>query len=265
MYERPSLTKRIIHGLLALDRADHSIDVEAVPLTCPGLPPAFHLARVAVVADLHLPDLLVAIPRLLRCLRLQQPDAIFLPGDLTNSYTDFDAAGLRQLAQELVKIAPCFAVPGNHEWRLEREPRYRQILTEAGVHYMCDSYADWHKDGATLRLFGMGRKRPAPLTVTDQPTIVLAHRPEYMPYYRQAGWELVICGHAHGGHVRVGHHSLFAPDQGFLPRYTHGVYTEGDTRMVVSRGLGNSSLPWRVNNPPHLPMLILSAKPTEKE
>ena len=125
---------------------------------------------------------------------------------------------------------------------------------------MCDSYADWHKDGATLRLYGMGRRRPHRLAVTGQPTIVLAPRPEYMDYYREAGWELVISGHAHGGHVRVGDHSLFAPDQGFLPRYTHGVYQEGSTRMVVSRGLGNSSIPWRVNNPPHLPMLILSAK-----
>ena len=260
MYEKPSLTKRIIHSLLALDRVDHSIDVEAVPLTCPGLPSAFHLARVAVVADVHLPDHLIAVPRLIRCLQLQRPDAIFLPGDLTNSYTDFDAKGLRDFATRLTAIAPCFAVPGNHELRLNREPLYRQILTECGVHYMCDSYADWHKDGATLRLFGMGCKRPRRLAVTDQPAIVLAHRPEYMPYYREAGWDLVISGHAHGGHVRVGHHSLFAPDQGFFPRYTHGVYTEGGTRMVVSRGLGNSSLPWRMGNPPHLPMLILSAK-----
>ena len=257
----PSLAKRLIHGLLALDRADHSIQVEAVPLTCPGLPQAFHLARVAVVADVHLPDHLVAIPRLLRCLQLQRPDAIFLPGDLTNSYTDFDADGLRCLARELVKIAPCFAVPGNHELRLGREPLYRQILTDCGVHYMCDSYTDWHKDGATLRLYGMGCRYPQRLAVEGQPSIVLAHRPEYMDLYRQAGWELVICGHAHGGHVRVGSRSLYAPDQGFFPRYTHGVYTEGGTRMVVSRGLGNSSLPWRVNNPPHLPMLILSAKP----
>ena len=265
MYEKPSLTKRIIHGLLALDRMDHTIDVEAVPLTCVGLPAAFHLARVAVVADVHLPDHLIGVPRLLRCLQMQKPDAIFLPGDLTNSYTTFDVDGLRDLATRLVAIAPCFAVPGNHELRLNREPLYRQILTECGVHYMCDEYADWHKDGVTLRLYGMGCKRPPRLAVTDQPAIALAHRPEYMPYYREAGWDLVISGHAHGGHVRLGKHSLYAPDQGFFPRYTHGIYTEGNTRMVVSRGLGNSSLPWRMGNHPHLPILILSAKPRLKE
>ncbi len=260
MNEKPNVAKRLLHSTLALDFKHQRIDVQPVPLTCPGLPKAFHLARIAVVADVHLPDQIVSIPRLLRCLQMQRPDAIFLPGDLTNSYTDFDAVGLRRLATALVKIAPCFAVAGNHEQRLGREERYRRILTQCGVRYMSDSYADWHKDGDTLRLYGMGEKKPMPLAVTGQPSIVLAHRPEYMPYYRRAGWDIVICGHAHGGHIRVGSGALFSPDQGFLPTYTHGVYTEGNTRMVVSRGLGNSSIPWRINNPPHLPMLILSAK-----
>ena len=63
----------------------------------------------------------------------------------------------------------------------------------------------------------------------------------------------------------MGKGALFSPDQGFLPDYTHGVYEKDGTRMVVSRGLGNSSIPWRVNNPPHLPILILSAKPMQEE
>lgn len=260
MSNQPSLIKRMLHGLLALDGKGHSIQVEPVPLTCPGLPAAFHLARVAVVADLHLPDGLVSVPRLARCIALQKPDAIWIVGDMTNSYTHFDEEGLQQLAAALTPIAPCFAVPGNHEWRQGREPLYRDVLERGGVTYLCDSYADWQKDGDTLRLYGMGRKKPAPFAVEEQPTIVLAHRPEYMSLYREAGWKLVVCGHAHGGHARMGRTALYAPHQGFLPKYTHGVYAEGDTRMVVSRGLGNSSLPWRVNNPPHLPLLILSAK-----
>lgn len=260
MEERIGFIKRNLHHLLALDPADRPIQVEPIPLTVEGLPTAFHLARVAVVADVHLPHKLVSLNRLVRALTLQKPDAIFIPGDLTNSYVNFDAEGLRQLADALVAIAPCFAVPGNHELRDGREPLYRQILTEAGVHYMCDSYAVWEKDGAQLALYGMGTKEPAPLTVDNQPAIALAHRPERISQYVQAGWNIVVCGHAHGGHARMGQASLYAPGQGFFPKYTAGVYQEGDTRMIVSRGLGNSSIPWRVGNPPHLPILILSAK-----
>jgi len=258
--ERIGFIKRNLHHLLALDPADRAIQVEPIPLTVEGLPPAFHLARVAVVADIHLPQKLVSVKRLLRALTLQKPDAILIPGDLTNSYTDFDATGLRQLADALVAVAPCFAVAGNHEWRDGREPLYRQILTEAGVQYMCDSYAVWEKNGAALTLYGMGKKKPAPLMVNNQPSVALAHHPELMPYYKQAGWNVVICGHAHGGHARLGQAALFAPGQGFFPKYTAGVHTEGDTRMIISRGLGNSSIPWRVGNPPHLPVIILSAK-----
>ena len=260
MEERIGFIKRNLHHLLALDPADRAIQVEPIPLTVEGLPPAFHLARVAVVADVHLPQKWVSAQRQVRTIALQKPDAIFIPGDLTNSYVEFDADGLRLLAEALVAIAPCFAVAGNHERRHNREPLYRQILTDAGVHYMYDSYAVWEKDGASLTLYGMGENQPAPLTAEQQPTFVLAHHPERIPLYVQAGWNIVVCGHAHGGHARMGQASLYAPGQGFFPKYTAGVYTEGNTRMIISRGLGNSSIPWRMGNPPHLPVLILSAK-----
>lgn len=257
---KPSPVKIAIHRLMALDRPHSRIETDLLPLPLPHLPEAFRLARIAVVADVHMPDALMSVDRIARCVTLQKPDAIFVPGDLTNSYTDFDEAGLRRLLRALVPIAPCFAVPGNHELRLGREPRYRQILTAYGVQYMHDSYADWHKDGQTLRLFGMGHKRPAPLQVENQPSLVLAHRPEYLPYYQKAGWDGVVCGHAHGGQVRVGSLSLYAPGQGFFPKYTGGLYTAGGTTMAVSRGLGNSSLPWRIANAPHLPVILLVDK-----
>ncbi|MBQ8684513.1 MAG: metallophosphoesterase family protein [Clostridia bacterium] len=260
MAQMPSRTKRLIHSLMAFDRPYSTLQTEPVVIPCAGLPDAFHLARIAVVADLHLPDALLSLPRLLRCVAMQKPDAIFLPGDLTNSYAAFDEAGLRRLAKGLAAIAPCFAIPGNHELRLDREPLYREILTACGVHYMSDSYADWHKDGATLRLYGMARHRPAPLAVSGQPAIALAHKPEHFPYYRHARWNVVVCGHAHGGQVRMAGRSLYAPGQGFLPKYTAGIYTEGTTTMIVSRGLGNSSLPWRMGNQPHLPVIVLVRK-----
>lgn len=254
---KPSATKRLLHNLMALDLPGASIEAQAFPVVCRQLPAAFHYARIAVVSDVHMPDALVSPRRLARCVALQKPDAIFLIGDLTNSYTLFDEEGLRQLARELTAVAPCFAIPGNHELRLEREPLYGNILCDCGVHYMCDSYADWVKDGQTLRLFGMGRKRPAPLNVKGQPAIALAHKPNYFDYYQRARWELVVCGHAHGGQVRVAGRSLYAPGQGFFPIYTEGEYSKGGTTMIVSRGLGNSSIPWRIGNGAHLPVILL--------
>ena len=257
--EQPSRFKRMLHGLMALDVPGGRIQAQEYPVPLRRLPPAFVGARVAVVADVHLPDALAPISRLVQAVAEQRPDAILLPGDLTNSYTRFDADGLRALARELTAVAPCYAIPGNHELRLDREPAYGDILATCGVHYLCDGAADWVRDGQALRIYGVGRQRPAPLPQPDRPTIVLAHKPNYMNEYTLAGWELVVCGHAHGGHARWGRRSLYAPDQGLFPRYTDGTYRQGNTTMVVSRGLGNSSLPWRANNHPHLPVICLQS------
>ena len=69
---------------------------------------------------------------------------------------------------------------------------------------------------------------------------------------------LVLSGHAHGGQVRlplIG--PLFAPHQGWFPALTEGVHRQGDTAMVISRGLGNSVVGVRVNNPRELVVVDL--------
>ncbi len=260
MIRQPKPIKRALHYLMALDRTDQTVQIDEISIACPHLPAAFHGARIAVVADVHFPDALLSIPELVDCIKAQKPDAIFLPGDLTNSYTFFDETRLAKFACALSKIAPCFAVSGNHEQRLGREQRYGEILTQNGVRYLQDAYGEWTMDGQTLRIFGMSHQRPKPLNVQSVPAIVIAHKPDHFPYYCAARWDLVICGHAHGGQMRIGSHALYAPGQGLFPAYTGGVYQADSTTMVVSRGLGNSSIPWRIHNRPHLPVLTLQPK-----
>lgn len=84
-------------------------------------------------------------------------------------------------------------------------------------------------------------------------TILLSHRPELFETYVCCGVDLVLCGHAHGGQFRlpfIG--GLVAPNQGLFPKYDSGLYTDGKTNMVVSRGLGNSIIPFRFNNRPEV-------------
>ena len=84
-------------------------------------------------------------------------------------------------------------------------------------------------------------------------TVLLSHRPERLALYAEYGADLVFSGHAHGGQVRlpiVG--GLIAPNQGILPAYDEGLYRMGETAMLVSRGVGNSILPLRINNRPEI-------------
>ena len=95
----------------------------------------------------------------------------------------------------------------------------------------------------------------------DNYTILLAHRPDFFDEYVKSGSDLVLSGHAHGGQFRlpfVG--GLYAPGQGFLPEYDSGIYTEGSTSMIVSRGIGNSAFPIRFNNRPEIILVELKCK-----
>lgn len=85
--------------------------------------------------------------------------------------------------------------------------------------------------------------------------VLLCHHPEYYePLLRPLDIQLVLSGHAHGGQIRLGGQGLFAPGQGFFPRYTAGLY-EG--RLLVSRGLRNNTCLPRVHNPLELVVLRL--------
>ena len=75
--------------------------------------------------------------------------------------------------------------------------------------------------------------------------ILLSHHPEYFPFIPQS-IELILSGHAHGGQWRVLGRGVYAPGQGFWPKWTSGII---DGRMVVSRGLANTAKLPRINNP----------------
>ena len=88
--------------------------------------------------------------------------------------------------------------------------------------------------------------------------LLLAHRPELFVSYVDGGADLVLAGHAHGGQWRlpvIG--GLYAPSQGILPKYDAGTHVRGGAGMVVSRGLGNSGFPLRINNHPELVVVTL--------
>ena len=72
----------------------------------------------------------------------------------------------------------------------------------------------------------------------------------------------MLTGHAHGGQFRVpGLGGLWAPGQGLFPPYDAGLYERDGTAMVVSRGVGNSLFPFRVNNRPEIVVVTLGGEP----
>ena len=77
----------------------------------------------------------------------------------------------------------------------------------------------------------------------------LSHRPEKAEFYAENGFDLVLCGHAHGGQIRVPgiFNGIYAPHQGLFPKYAGGRYDFDKTTVIVSRGLKKNWLPRTFN------------------
>lgn len=235
------------------------------------LPESFAGYTIAAISDLHNASFGKEQSRLLKALAKAEPDLIVITGDLVDSRrTDFAPA--LDLIEGAVEIAPVYYVPGNHESRIPEYTEWEEVLQAAGVHVLHNEGVSLTQAGAEILLLGvddpafskiepeeaLAELLPQFSQAGEMFTILLSHRPECFAQYVAAGIDLTFAGHAHGGQIRIpGLGGLYAPHQGFLPTYTQGVYTENDAAMVVSRGLGNSLFPLRVNNPPELVVVRL--------
>lgn len=236
------------------------------------IPAAFDGYRIVQISDLHNKTFGENQKALLNQVAQLKPDAIFLTGDLIDSHRT-NLADAMAFVTGAVELAPVYYVTGNHENYSGVLSEFLPQLEDAGVVLLQDESLLLERDGAQIALFGAmdpgsvkaadgAVEKPAPLPdrlnalseeYTDYFRILLSHRPEYFASYAAAGFDLVFSGHAHGGQWRMPFlGGLYAPGQGILPQYTSGFYSEGETTMVVSRGLGNSVFPLRLFNRPEI-------------
>lgn len=218
------------------------------------------------VSDLHNKEFGKDNKRLLKKIESCDPDIIAVTGDIIDSYhTDVDVA--ITFMQKASEIAPCYFIPGNHEQRVPDEYNtFKEELEGFNVTILENEAVEFTQKEDTFSLIGLIdpnfvfdyptgyiSTQLSTLSADDNYTVLLAHRPEYFETYTSFDVDLVLSGHAHGGQFRIPFiGGLFAPDQGAFPKYDSGKFTDNNTEMIVSRGLGNSIFPFRLNNPPEL-------------
>ena len=256
---------------------NRAVMVHTISVTDQRLPQDFEGFRIAQISDLHNEVFGTGNGELLTLLAGTRPDIIVITGDLIDSRrTDVSAA--LEFVRGAVEIAPVYYVAGNHESRIPEEFwMLERCMENLGVSVLRGERTLLTREGAAIALIGvddptfqdkdsanwpgiveeeLGRLREEGLY-----SILLIHRPELLETYARAGMNLVFSGHAHGGQVRIPFvGGVIAPNQGFFPQYDGGLYTMGDTQLVVSRGLGNSLCPLRVNNRPEIVLAELHGK-----
>ena len=254
------------------------ITVSEYEIASEKLPSSFDGFVIVHISDLHNKLFGRNQKRLIAKIKEQEPDVIMITGDLIDSNHPDVEKGLL-LAQEAVKIAPVYFVTGNHDNWLSESNTYALFsgLENLGVRVLDDEAAELYleEEEESISLLGIDddtvvynsqlKKTLEQLVKMEDEktpfTILLAHEPQRMPAYAEFDIDLVLSGHAHGGQFRIPLIGGFvAPDQGFLPEYTKGLYEENETKMIVSAGLGNSVIPQRLLNRPEVVKITLICK-----
>lgn len=250
-------------------------EVSLYTVSSKRVPENFDGFCIVQISDLHNTQFGDDNGKLLAIIQQQEPDMIAITGDIIDCYnTDLDMAV--SFAREAVQIAPCYYVTGNHENRLADYEGFKQQLQDAGVTVLDNSSVKLERDGDLITLTGVMDIAFLKEDISDdedlvmytalqelcreetQYRILLSHRPGQFEVYAEYKLDLVLTGHMHGGQFRIpGIGGLYTPSDGFFPEYDAGLFQSGNTQMVVSRGLGNSIFPLRINNRPDVVVIRL--------
>ncbi|MBQ8624203.1 MAG: metallophosphoesterase [Oscillospiraceae bacterium] len=222
--------------------------------------------KIVHISDLHNKEFGSNSSRLVKLISNEQPDIIIISGDLVDSRrTDIEAA--LNFVSQIVEIAPVYYSTGNHEERLDPDA-YAYLLSsleEIGATVLQNETETVYINDESFVIFGLKDGTVDSLEDiygdTDKLKLMIAHKPHLIDKYSALGADLVFSGHVHGGQVRIPFlGGLLSSERVFFPKYYQGVHQVNDTTLVISRGLGNSIIPIRINNRPELVVVTLSSK-----
>ncbi len=257
-----------------------------------NLPEDFEGFRIVQLTDIHSVRNEKQGQLIYEKTKAQEPDIICITGDLVDSkYYAIHGVGGETLTialiQRLVELAPVFYVYGNHEMILLDDPQrnaFKVALEEAGVNIINNEVIALKKESGDGKMHIAGIQDPSTLykdprfnefdtngermeamldmvmegIAEEDFVLMLSHRPEYLELYDQYEIDVCLSGHAHGGQFRIPFvGGVYAPGQGFWPKYTVGVYETEDLALYVGTGIGNSVIPVRVFNPPEILTIVL--------
>lgn len=229
---------------------------------------------IVQISDLHNARFGREQSRLIQAVTEQSPDMIVVTGDLVDSsHTNVEVA--MDFINQAVEIAPVYYVTGNHEGWLEGTyADLKAQLLQAGVVVLENEAFTVEIEGEVLSIAGTNdpdmpgnnivlakQAIHSLMSELEGYAILLSHRPELFDTYVESDADLVFSGHYHGGQFRIPFiGGVVAPGAGLFPEYAEGTFTEGNTTMVVSRGLGNSVIPVRINNRPEVVVVRLTTE-----
>ena len=261
-----------ICGVLFFRWSNRSLQIEAFTYASPRLPEGFDGCTIVQLSDLHGASFGEDNAELIAAVAAQDPDLIFLTGDIQDRYRKTPASYTAAIGRAMAGIAPTYFVTGNHEWAFPDVRELKRALKDAGVTALTNEFVALERNGSVIFLAGIDdpngfadQKSPEALAEEVKAAagggfwMLLAHRNNYFEkQYSGLGADLVISGHGHGGLIRLPFtDGLISVERTLFPSYTAGFYQFNGRDVFVSRGLGNSGPSFRLFNRPQLVTLTL--------
>ena len=274
---RGCLTALIILALIAAAAAflikdsRDDLEISRYEVKSQKLPESFDGFKIVQLSDLHGAEFGEDGMELVEKVKELEPDIIALTGDFVTD--EGDLAAVKKLAGRLTELCPVYFVSGNHEFGSGLAVKVRNILERAGVKYLSNEYLTISRGEDEILLGGV----EDPLAYADMLSpdelaqkmndaapdafkILLGHRNYWMTEYPELPVDLIFCGHAHGGLIRIpGVGGLIGTDRRLFPDFDAGQFNNGRYTLIVSRGLGNSVPIPRVFNRPEIVCVELSS------
>lgn len=274
---RGCLTALIILALIAAAAAflikdsRDDLEISRYEVKSQKLPESFDGFKIVQLSDLHGAEFGENGMGLVEKVKELEPDMIALTGDFVTD--EGDLAAVEKLAARLTELCPVYFVSGNHEFGSGLAVKVRNILERAGVKYLSNEYLTISRGEDGILLGGV----EDPLAYADMLSpdelaqkmndaapdafkILLGHRNYWMTEYPELPVDLIFCGHAHGGLIRIpGVGGLIGTDRRLFPDFDAGQFNNGRYTLIVSRGLGNSVPIPRIFNRPEIVCVELSS------
>lgn len=255
------------------------LEISNIEIKSDKLPDIFDGYKMVQLSDLHSKNFGNDNQKLIDIIDNESPDIIVMTGDMVTanekSFTIF-----YNLVKRLVKKYKVYYIYGNHEGELSLKLRNEitAFLMENGVVILDNDCISIEKNNEKINLYGLcytqkyysyksGKKHRVTenyikdkLGAIDKNNynILLTHNPLFFDAYSSYGFDLILSGHIHGGLVRlpfIG--GILSPERKFFPQYSAGVYQNGDSKLVVSRGLSRGTKGFRFLNRPDIVSITL--------
>ncbi len=241
--------------------------------------------KIAVISDLHNMNFLNDNKGVVKKIQSEEPDIIAVVGDMIDEYAE-NSENTLNVMTELPDIAPTYYSMGNHDKLFSDYTSYITEVENSGVIVLDDKTDKITIGENEITLLGLSGysfgevENPAytallkELCENDSLRLMLCHYPEFSQWfferdlYYESDFELMLSGHTHGGLVRIPYiGGVFAPNQGFFPEYTKGMYyvdkeNKNPYNMLVTSGLGQDKRFIRLNNFPEI--AFITVKPVDK-